>query len=184
MEKINVTGMSCAACSARVEKAINEVEGVTSCNVNLLTGVAAYEGDVSSDAVKAAVIHAGYGVEDNRDELPEDESRNLKLRLILSTAITLPVMYMCFILDSLMWLQGILALFVIFINRQYFDSGIKAVINKAPNMDTLVTLGSLAAFFSTHFDCSAMILTLITIGKIRPEQPNLCPSSSCRLILP
>ena len=157
--------MSCAACSARVEKAIGEVDGVTACNVNLLTGVASYEGDASYDLVKAAIIHAGYGVDEKREELFDDVTRNLLIRLILSAAVTIPVMYMCFVLDSLMWLQGILALFVIMINRQYFDSGIKAVINKAPNMDTLVTLGSLAAFFSTHFDCSAMILTLITIGK-------------------
>ncbi len=218
MEQYNVTGMSCAACSARVEKAVNAVEGVTSCSVSLLTNSMGVEGNAPPDKIIAAVTAAGYGASlkgstsmiasaQSEDALADTETPRLKRRLIASIGFLAVLMYVS--MGHTMWgwwlpdffsgnylaiglLQMMLATIVMVINQKFFISGFKGLINRAPNMDTLVALGSGAAFayssgvlflatdavrqggmaaaeHSVHglyFESAAMILTLITVGKM------------------
>ena len=217
MKQYNVTGMSCAACSARVEKAVSKLDGVTSCSVSLLTNTMGVEGDVSSEEVIAAVESAGYGAtlkgaerksdnSEKADNLKDTETPALLKRLIASLVFLIVLMY--FSMGHMMWgfplpefmegnhiamglIQLLLTAAIMVINQKFFISGFKALINRAPNMDTLVALGSSAAFiYSTYalfamtnaqlagdmngvmtymnefyFESAAMILTLITVGK-------------------
>lgn len=206
MQQYNVTGMSCAACSARVEKAVSGVEGVSVCNVNLLTNSMGVEGSASPEAIIKAVENAGYGASLKNDEtqLADTETPKLAKRLAVSLAFLLPLMYIS--MGHMMWnfpvphimhenaviygaAQLVLAAAVIAVNRKFFINGFKGVIHKAPNMDTLVALGSGVSFlYSTviliittmgidaakiihapdnlYFESAAMILTLITVGKL------------------
>ena len=210
-EKFKVTGMSCAACSARVERAVGSLPEVESCSVNLLTADMTVVGDVDRERVIAAVEDAGYGIvrEAAPDMAKTDEKNHtdtviLRRRLLFSVGFSLILMYfsmgrmlgipMLPIVDKLPVLNGIiqmlLALTVMVINRKFFINGIKGVIHGAPNMDTLVSLGSLASFgysiamlvlmcreaaeggtgehylHEFYFESAAMILALITIGKL------------------
>ena len=220
MEQYNVTGMSCAACSARVEKAVNAVPGVTSCSVSLLTNSMGVEGTASAAAIVKAVQDAGYGASPRSssasaapdpsaglDALADHETPKLKKRLIASLIFLIVLMY--FSMGHMMWgwplphwfdgnhvamglVQLLLAGIVMVINQKFFISGFKGLIHRAPNMDTLVALGSSASFiWSTYalfamtraqvdgneelvmhymmefyFESAAMILTLITVGKM------------------
>ena len=220
MEQYNVTGMSCAACSARVEKAVKKVPGVTSCSVSLLTNSMGVEGTASPAAILSAVQEAGYGASPKNasaskaadtsadlDALADRETPKLKRRLIASLGFLLVLMY--FSMGHMMWgwplphwfdgnhiamglVQLILAGIVMVINQKFFINGFKGLIHGAPNMDTLVALGSMASFvWSTYalfamtraqvdgndelvmhymmefyFESAAMILTLITVGKM------------------
>lgn len=220
MEQYNVTGMSCAACSARVEKAVKKVPGVTSCSVSLLTNSMGVEGTASPAAIISAVQEAGYGASPKNasasktsdasadlDALADRETPKLKRRLIASLGFLLVLMY--FSMGHMMWgwplphwfdgnhvamglVQLLLAGIVMVINQKFFINGFKGLIHGAPNMDTLVALGSMASFvWSTYalfamtraqvdgndelvmhymmefyFESAAMILTLITVGKM------------------
>lgn len=216
MKQYNVTGMSCASCSARVEKAVSEVEGVTSCSVSLLTNSMGVEGNADSAKIIAAVEAAGYGAslksaestkktENKADSLEDKETPALKKRLIASVGFLAALMYIS--MGHTMWgwplpdflakncfaiglAQMLLAGTVMVINQKFFISGFKGLIRKAPNMDTLVALGSGASFvYSTYalfamsdeimkggnghvwlhelyFESAAMILALITVGKM------------------
>lgn len=207
MEQYRVTGMSCAACSARVEKAVSAVDGVTACSVNLLTHSMAVEGDVPPQEVIAAVTAVGYGASLMGDETVSEsavtatsETAVLVRRLLVSVGLTAVLMYLS--MGYTMWgwplpaavaarplliglLQLALAAAVMMVNRRFFINGTKGVLHGAPNMDTLVSLGSLASFaYSTvlvagmtgaeaahrlhglYFESAAMILTLITLGKL------------------
>lgn len=208
MAKFTVTGMSCAACSARVEKAVCALEGVEECAVNLLTNSMIVKGNADATAVISAVEKAGYaaflqGQEKAQPKTIEKKSNiNAMLaRLIASLVFLLPLMYLSmghtmlsfplpkFFVDypaAIALLQMILAAAVLVINQKFFINGFKGLVHSAPNMDTLVALGSAAAFIystaelflmigsaATHnrlhnlyFESSAMILTLITVGKI------------------
>ena len=220
MEQYNVTGMSCAACSARVEKAVKKVPGVTSCSVSLLTNSMGVEGTASPAAILSAVQEAGSGARPKNasaskasgasadlDALVDHETPKLKRRLIASLGFLLVLMY--FSMGHMMWgwplphwfdgnhvamglVQLLLAGIVMVINQKFFINGFKGLIHGAPNMDTLVALGSMASFvWSTYalfamtraqvdgndalimhymmefyFESAAMILTLITVGKM------------------
>ena len=207
MQQYNVTGMSCAACSARVEKAVSSVDGVESCSVNLLTNSMGVDGMASPQKIIAAVVEAGYGASLKGDEIKKESDEplkdsvtpKLKKRLIWSVGFVLVLMY--FSMGHVMWnfpvpafmcdnpiglglLQLILTVAVMVTNQKFFLSGFRGAIHRAPNMDTLVALGSSAAFgYSTYalfkmtvtgenlvhdlyFESSAMILTLITVGKM------------------
>lgn len=221
MEQYIVTGMSCAACSARVEKAVSEVEGVTSCSVSLLTNSMGVEGTASSSAVIQAVEEAGYGASPKggqeqskeggfdslQDSLKDRETPALRRRLLSSVIFLLLLMYLS--MGHMMWgwplpsffegnhvamglAQLLLTVIVMILNQKFFISGFKSLWHRAPNMDTLVALGSSAAFvYSTYalfamtdaqvkgdadavmgymhefyFESAAMILTLITVGKM------------------
>ena len=206
MEKYKVTGMSCAACSARVEKAVKTVEGVSSCEVNLLTGDMRVEGGVREEVI-SAVIGAGYGIKENGADFKngkkaDSENKRVLERLVFSIAFLLPLMYVS--MGYVMWdfpmpsyfaknpiavalLEFVLTVVVIVINQKFFVSGAVAVKNGAPNMDTLVALGSGASLLwsvyllfvmigdPTHaahylhelyFESAAMMLALITVGKL------------------
>ena len=220
MDQYAVTGMSCAACSARVEKAVSKVPGVTSCSVSLLTNSMAVEGTASEGEIIAAVEDAGYGAQkkggktrnlpsaaEAEDALKDRETPVLKQRLFASLGFLIVLMY--FSMGHMMWnwpvpaffaenhvamglLQLILTAMIMVINQKFFISGFKGLIHRAPNMDTLVALGSGASFvYSTYalfamtdaqvkgdmagvmsymhefyFESAAMILTLITVGKM------------------
>ncbi len=221
MEQYNVTGMSCAACSARVEKAVGKVEGVTSCSVSLLTNSMGVEGTAGAEAIIKAVEEAGYGAALKKssdsgissgnslseDTLTDKETPVLKRRLFTSLGFLLVLMYIS--MGYMMWgwpvpeflernpvavglMQLILTAIVMVINQKFFVNGYKSLFHGAPNMDTLVALGSSAAFvYSTYalfamsdamargnhegmhefmhefyFESAAMILTLITVGKM------------------
>ena len=215
MKQYNVTGMSCAACSARVEKAVSAVEGVSACSVNLLTNSMGVDGTASPEAVIAAVEAAGYGAKEKgaeksssskADELKDTQTPKLKKRLIYSLGFLLVLMYFSmgrmaglplpkwfednYIAIGLV--QLLLAATVMTINQKFFVSGFKGLVNRAPNMDTLVALGSAASFVWSvyvlfmmtdaqlkgdsglvltymhefYFESAAMILTLITVGKM------------------
>ncbi len=213
MEQYNVTGMSCAACSSRVEKAVSQVEGVSSCSVNLLTNSMNVEGTADTDSIIKAVKDAGYGatlkgvksIDNNDDSIEDIQSKEILKRLIFSSAFLIVLMY--FSMGHMVGLplpeffennhiamgliQLLLSAIIMVINQKFFVSGFKGLIHKAPNMDTLVALGSGAAFvYSTYalfamtdaqvkgdmdsvmyfmhqfyFESAAMILTLITVGK-------------------
>lgn len=210
--------MSCAACSTRIEKAVSKLDGVTSCSVSLLTNSMGVEGDVKPDEVIAAVESAGYGAtlkgserksnnSEKDDNLKDTETPALLKRLITSLVFLVVLMY--FSMGHMMWgfplpqflennhiamglIQLLLTAVIMVINQKFFISGFKALFNRAPNMDTLVALGSSAAFiYSTYalfamtnaqlagdmngvmmymhelyFESAAMILTLITVGKM------------------
>lgn len=220
MEQYTVTGMSCAACSARVEKAVSKLEGVSACSVSLLTNSMGVEGSVSSAAVIQAVEEAGYGASlkgknnaqssshaEQEEMLKDKETPVLKRRLWYSIGFLVVLMY--FSMGYMMWgfpvpaflednhvamglIQLLLTIAVMVINQKFFISGFKSLWHRAPNMDTLVALGSTAAFvYSTYalfamtdaqlmgdsmavmeymhefyFESAAMILTLITVGKM------------------
>jgi len=221
MEQYTVTGMSCAACSARVEKAVSQVEGVTSCSVSLLTNSMGVEGSASPEAIVGAVEKAGYGAErkgkgdsGQSDSLGKEESALqdretplLKKRLGVSLVFLLILMY--FSMGHMMWnwpvpqwleknhvamgiLQLLLTVIIMVINQKFFVSGFQSLWHRAPNMDTLVALGATAAFgysvyalfamtdaqlggnhemvmaymHEFYFESAAMILTLITLGKM------------------
>lgn len=218
MKQYNVTGMSCAACSTRVEKAVTKLEGVTACSVSLLTNSMGVEGEVAPETVIRAVEEAGYGaslkgaekkqsVSEQEDALKDRETPILKKRLFSSIIFLIILMYIS--MGHMMWnwplpaffmdnhvamglLQLLLTGIIMVINQKFFISGFKSLFHKAPNMDTLVALGSSAAFvYSTYalfamtdaqvkgnmdavmhymhefyFESAAMILTLITVGKM------------------
>ena len=220
MQQYTVTGMSCAACSTRVEKAVSKVPGVTACSVSLLTNSMGVEGEVSQQAVIAAVRAVGYGASVKRAELPtgtentpaeneldDKETPILKRRLLASIGFLLVLMYVS--MGHSMWgwplpnffhgnpvaiglLQMLLCLIVMVINQKFFINGTKGLLHKAPNMDTLVALGSGASFVYSayvlftmtdaqvkgdaqtamaclhelYFESAAMILALITVGKM------------------
>lgn len=200
MKQYFVTGMTCAACQARVEKAVSQLKGVESVAVSLLTNSMAVEGEVSDDEVIRAVTAAGYGaaVQTGADEdaLADHETPLLKRRLLWSIGFLLPLLYVSMghsmlglPLPDAPFVMGIvqllLAAAILLINRKFFISGVRGILNSAPNMDTLVTLGSSASFlWSIHtllrmfseqntalaeefyFDSAAMILVLITVGKL------------------
>ena len=219
MEQYNVTGMSCAACSSRVEKAVSAVPGVTSCSVSLLTNSMGVEGTASPEEIITAVENAGYGASkkgtqkehntlDNREDMLKDrDTPILKKRLIASLCFLIPLMYLS--MGHMMWnwplpswlngnhvamglIQLLFTVAIMIINQKFFVSGFKGLLHRAPNMDTLVALGSGASFaYSTfalfamtdaqmrmdmdsvmswmhefYFESAAMILTLITVGKM------------------
>jgi len=218
MEQYNVTGMSCAACSARVEKAVSKVEGVTSCSVSLLTNSMGVKGTASPDAIIDAVTKAGYGASlkggdtaqtasPDKSALEDHDTPVLKKRLIASVGFLALLMYIS--MGHMMWnwplpsffngnhiamglVQMLLTIIIMVINRKFFVSGFQSLLHRSPNMDTLVALGSGAAFvYSTYalfamtdaqvkgnmdavmnymhefyFESAAMILTLITVGKM------------------
>ncbi len=214
MKQFNVTGMSCAACSARVEKAVSEVKGVTSCSVSLLTNSMGVEGTAAPAEIIAAVERAGYGASEkgktvekpDENALADRETPLMKQRLIWSVGFLAVLMY--FSMGHMMWgfplpaffdgnhvamglVQLLLTAAVMVINQKFFVNGFKGLIHRSPNMDTLVALGSAAAFvYSTYalfamtdaqlagdseavmtymhefyFESAAMILALITVGK-------------------
>lgn len=221
MKQYTVTGMSCAACSSRVEKAVSKVPGVTACSVSLLTNSMGVEGDVPPETVIHAVEDAGYGASlkgqgpaaqvqsasEAEDALKDRETPVLKHRLIASLGFLAVLMYMS--MGHMMWgwplpgflkdnhvaiglIQMLLTIVIMVINQKFFVSGFKSLLHRSPNMDTLVALGSGAAFgYSTYalfamtdaqmkndmhtvmgymhefyFESAAMILTLITVGKM------------------
>ena len=219
MEQYNVTGMSCAACSSRVEKAVSRVPGVTSCSVSLLTNSMGVEGNASSHDIIQAVEQAGYGaslkgagkeqvsMSEAEEALADHETPVLRRRLIVSVGFLLVLMY--FSMGHMMWgwplpawfndnhiamglVQMLLAGIIMVINQKFFISGFKSLWHRAPNMDTLVALGSMASFvwsvyalfamtraqvdgdsaavmnymMEFYFESAAMILTLITVGKM------------------
>ncbi|MBQ9909488.1 MAG: heavy metal translocating P-type ATPase [Treponema sp.] len=222
MKQFNVTGMSCAACSARIEKAVSKVSGVKSCSVSLLTNSMGVEGEASDAQIIEAVVNAGYGASvkssgtnggseakksaDSEDALQDRETPLLIKRLLSSIVFLLPLMYIS--MGHMMWkwplpaffngnhvamglVQLIFSAVIMVINQRFFVSGFKSLLHRAPNMDTLVALGSASAFiYSTwvifamtgavvatneeavmaymhefYFETAAMILTLITVGK-------------------
>lgn len=217
MEQYDVTGMSCAACSARVEKAVTKVKGVTSCSVSLLTNSMGVEGTASPQDIISAVEKAGYGAklkgagaqedDNSADSLRDTETPKLKKRLIASVIFLVILMY--FSMGHMMWgfplpswfdgnhvamglVQLLLSAIIMVINSKFFVNGFKGFINRSPNMDTLVALGSGASFVWSvyalfmmtdaqlhgnadavmmymdefYFESAAMILTLITVGKM------------------
>lgn len=216
MKKFNVTGMSCAACSSHVEKAVSKVEGVQSCSVSLLTNSMGVEGSASDESIIAAVEKAGYGASvagaekkqsDETDQLKDRDTPVLMHRLIASVGFLVVLMYIS--MGHMMWgwplpaffadnhiamglAQLLLCVIIMVINRKFFISGFKGLIHRSPNMDTLVALGSGASFVYSvyalfamtdaqvkgnaelvmsymhefYFESAAMILTLITVGKM------------------
>ena len=221
MKQYNVTGMSCATCSNRVEKAVNQVQGVTSCSVSLLTNSMGVEGTASDSAIIEAVVRAGYGASvkrsskvngssaSSREEemLLDRETPILKKRLLSSVIFLIVLMYIS--MGHMMWgwplpsviaynhvamgiLQMLLTIIIMIINKQFFINGFKSLWHRSPNMDTLVALGAGASFVYSmyalfamtdaqmkmdmdavnaymhefYFESAAMILTLITVGKM------------------
>lgn len=216
MKKFNVTGMSCAACSSRVEKAVSKVEGVQSCSVSLLTNSMGVEGSASEESIIAAVEKAGYGASvagaekkqsAETDQLKDKDTPVLMHRLIASVGFLVVLMYIS--MGHMMWgwplpaffadnhiamglAQLLLCVIIMVINQKFFISGFKGLIHRSPNMDTLVALGSGASFVYSvyalfamtnaqvkgnaelvmsymhefYFESAAMILTLITVGKM------------------
>ena len=184
MEQYNVNGMSCAACSARVEKAVLDVDGVTACSVNLLTNSMSVEGTAGSDAIIAAVENAGYGaspktkdakkVKESEDTLTDKETPVLVKRLVASLLFLILLMYISmghvmFGLPVLPFLEGnpiaigisqlILSAIVMVINQKFFVNGFKGIIHRSPNMDTLVALGSAASFVYSVYAVFAMTVS-------------------------
>ena len=221
MEQYQVTGMSCAACSSRVEKAVSAVPGVTSCSVSLLTNSMGVEGSASPETIIQAVTDAGYGAslkksgenkvgsaQPNYDDMLKDtETPKMKKRLIASVVFLIPLMYVS--MGHMMWnwplpsffegnhvamglVQLLFTIAIMVINQKFFVNGVKGILHKSPNMDTLVALGSGASFVYSvyalfamtgaqvagdgeavmsymhefYFESAAMILTLITVGKM------------------
>lgn len=215
MKQFNVTGMSCAACSARVEKAVKSVDGVSDCSVNLLTESMSVDGNASSEEIISAVVNAGYGATEKnakskknsaQPEKKGNETKKMLKRFLSSLFFLLILMYIS--MGHAMWgwplpsflhsnpigiglIEMLLTIIIMIINKKFFVSGFKGLVHRAPNMDTLVALGSGASFiYSTfalfvmtvkassgdadalmtymhdlYFESAAMILTLITLGK-------------------
>ncbi len=214
MKEFDITGMSCAACSARIEKAVSTVDGVEMVSVNLLTNSMAVDGSADNHDIINAVVNAGYGAEvksdkpiknTNKDALKDEQTPLLIKRLISSVVLLIPLMYVS--MGHMMWgwwipdflnnhigialFQLVFTIAIMVINQKFFISGFKGLLHKAPNMDTLVALGSGAAFgyslvimflmsyeisvgntasahaymHDLYFESAAMILTLITVGK-------------------
>ncbi len=177
MRQYVVSGMSCAACQARVEKAVNNLAGVDSCVVSLLTNSMSVEGNAADEEIIKAVVDAGYGAavmnaESEADVLEDRDTPVLVKRLIASIVLLVVLM-----LIPNGWIQMVLTLAVMIINRKFFTSGWNSVIHGAPNMDTLVAMGSGVSFLwscyvllsgsgDLYFHSAAMILTLITVGKM------------------
>lgn len=202
----SVTGMTCAACSARVEKAVSAVAGVSSCAVNLLTNSMTVEGTATDKAIEDAVIKAGYGIK-GTDRPDNAEEKGLRTRLVSSLVLLIVLMY--FSMGYTMWnfplpdffdrnpvsvglVQLIITIAIMIINKKFFINGTRGILNKSPNMDTLVSLGSGASFIYSlyalfamsdaqalgnseharhflhefYFESAAMILVLITVGKM------------------
>ena len=177
MKQYNVTGMSCAACSARVEKAVSSVEGVSSCSVSLLTNSMGVEGTASDTAIIEAVKNAGYGAslkgaktaaKTSDDELKDTETPAMKRRLAASLIFLIVLMYismghMMFGAPLPAFMEGnhimmglaqlLLAAIVMVINQKFFINGFKGIIHRSPNMDTLVALGSGASFIYSTVYC-------------------------------
>lgn len=215
MKHFDVTGMTCAACSARVEKAVSKVPGVSLCSVNLLTNSMSVDGEVNVDDIISAVEKAGYGAREqgktkqpeNVAASPDKEERSLRINLVLSVAVLCVLMYFSmghmmlslplpsFFVDNFIgqgMLQMLLSLAVLIINKRFFVNGIKGILNRSPNMDTLVALGSGVSFIYSliivfdmtnmyragdfisaaealhglYFESAAMIVTLISVGKM------------------
>ena len=219
MEQYNVTGMSCAACQTRVEKAVGAVEGVESCAVSLLTNSMGVEGTARPEDIIAAVEAAGYGASvkggsegaaskaADADSLKDTETPRMKKRLIASVVLLLPLLYVS--MGHMLWdwplpgfldgnhvamglYQLLLSGLVLVINQKFFISGFKGLVHRSPNMDTLVALGATASYAYSvvalfgmtgavlegndervmyfmnqfYFEAAAMILTLITVGKM------------------
>ncbi len=235
MTQYNVTGMHCAACSARIEKVVGGLEGVRECTVSLLTNSMTVEGNVSEETVISAVQKAGFGasvknenentVESQANEEPADgEYQRLKKRLIYSVGFLLVLMYismghtmLSLPLPSFMhnnflllaFIQLVLSAVIMFINHEFFISGVKGVMNKAPNMDTLVSMGSgasflwslvtvyviiqnqlvgntsgmMSAYHGLYFESAAMILTLITVGKMLEAKSKGKTTTALRALL-
>ncbi|MBQ5666987.1 MAG: heavy metal translocating P-type ATPase, partial [Oscillospiraceae bacterium] len=234
MEQYNVTGMSCAACSARVEKAVSAVEGVTSCSVSLLTNSMGVEGAAKPEEIISAVEKAGYGAslkteekgkkQNKADALEDKETPVLKKRLIASLGFLAALMYIS--MGHTMWgwplpeflaknciaiglAQLLLSGIVMVINQKFFISGFKGLLHKAPNMDTLVALGSGASFVYSvyalymmtekaiagnmtgahhylhefYFESAAMILALITVGKMLEARSKGKTTSALRALM-
>lgn len=168
LRQYNITGMSCAACSARVEKAVRAVPGVDEVGVNLLTNSMSVGGRASDESIISAVQAAGYGCSVKNDDFRIEDSETPKLvrRLIISVIISIVLMIISMTQTPAPdWIKPVLALIVMIINRRFFISGFRGAIHKTPNMDTLVALGSLASFIYGYYDSAAMILALITVGK-------------------
>ncbi|MBQ8764683.1 MAG: cation-translocating P-type ATPase, partial [Clostridia bacterium] len=212
MKKYKVSGMSCAACSSRVEKAVNSLNGVSSCNVSLLTNTLVVDGNVTDTEIISAVENAGYeaelfeGSSQSKESQEELNFKKIKNRLVFSVIILIPLMYLSMgkmlslpipeFLSSNILLAGIiqmvLSAVVMFINRIFFINAYKSLIHRNPNMDVLVSMGSLASFVysvyllfeiteaqltgnmtvahelahSLYFESAAMIFTLISVGKL------------------
>ena len=180
MRQFSVTGMSCAACQARVEKAVSEIPGVENVAVSLLTNSMGVEGTAKDKDIIKAVEAAGYGCAVGDVVLSDNETPKLIRRLVISIVICLVLMYFSMFVEGTFYIalvEEILAFLVMLINRKFFVNGFKGAIHGAPNMDTLVALGSATSFvFSTYLiavgqysglylDSAAMILALITVGK-------------------
>jgi len=172
LRQYNVTGMSCAACSARVEKAVKGVKGVDEVAVNLLTNSMSVSGSADDDDIIKAVTAAGYGcsIQDDRSYQSDTGTLYMVRRLVISAVISAVLMYFTMsgryrAVQSVKYIQMALALAVMAVNFRYFVSGVRGIINKAPNMDTLVSMGSLASFIYGYYDSAAMILAFINIGK-------------------
>ncbi len=233
MKKYKVTGMNCAACSARVERAVSSVEGVESCSVNLLSGSMSVETELDDSIIIAAVKKAGYGASVIREKKSGHKdsgvsaqqemsaSKKVLYRLITSVALLLPLMYISmgyvmfsapvphFLADDpalIGLLQMLLSLAVILINNKFFVNGFKGVIHLAPNMDTLVSMGSGISFLYSlvvifamfgaendqdafrylhglYFESAAMILTLITVGKMLEEHAKGKTTNALRALM-
>ena len=223
MEQYSVTGMSCAACASRVEKAVSQVPGVTGCSVSLLTNSMGVEGSAASEEIIAAVVHAGYGAAKKgaaanhgdstvqspgyEDMLKDTETPKMKRRLIASLCLLVPLMYVS--MGHMMWgwpmpswfagdhvsmglVQLLFTTAIMVVNQKFFINGFRGILHKAPNMDTLVALGAGASYLYSvyalfamshaqaqgdseavmaymhefYFESAAMILTLITVGKM------------------
>ena len=223
MRKFLVSGMSCAACSARVERAVRGVEGVSLCNVNLLTGTMTVLGGDDGEII-LAVKRAGYlaapAEEYEKDTVEERGSRKIYYRLLFSVLLLLPLMYLS--MGFVMWgfplpfflsknhisvalLELILSLAIIIINGRFFVSGVKAVLHRSPNMDTLVSLGAGVSFVYSvalvikmastgaqithtslhglYFESAAMIVTLITVGKLLEERAKGKTTNAIRSLM-
>ncbi|MGM9947504.1 heavy metal translocating P-type ATPase [Floccifex sp.] len=203
-----VKGMSCAACQARVEKAVSSIDGVTSCSVSLLTNSMKVQGNVSSNVIISAVQKAGYSafVQGQKEEIKLDDSKNLKIRLLFSILLLILLMYISMghmmfhfpvpeILDNaliLSILQMLITICIMICHQKFFINGIKGIIHKSMNMDTLVSLGSFSSFIYSvylvlkmctvdameameishglYFESAGMILVLISIGKLLEER--------------
>ena len=234
MKKYSVTGMSCAACSSRVERAVSSLSGVESCSVNLLTGKMAVEGEATGEEIMSAVKAAGYGITPEGEspkiqqkvnkDLQNGREKTLILRLVLSFVALVPLMYLS--MGALMWgaplpawlsenplaialIEMLLSLFVMLVNAKFFINGTLGLIHRAPNMDTLVSLGSGASFVYSvaiiflmsaeyaagapdaaahylhelYFESAAMILALITVGKALEERAKGKTTSAVRELI-
>lgn len=167
--KFNISGMSCAACSARIESAVSKLPGVDNCTVNLLTASMNVTGNVDKDLIIKTVKDAGYGAEifDEKQKSTILPSKNLK-KLLLRLLISIAFLIILFIIPQKN-LKILISFIILLINYKFFYNGIKSVLHGNPNMDTLVAIGSAASFIFGMYDGAAMIPTLITVGKTLEE---------------